>query len=479
MYKALIPSIFVSLFGAIPASADEEPARPRILDLRAEEDWRALRGDGGKPLPLDGLKYISLDDDAYLTLGGQLRLAYELFINERYGEVEQDDSGSLLLRMMPHLNFRLGPAFRVFAELKSTHEAGRDGGGTPVDVDRLDAHQLFVEAALGDPRQTAEASLALRLGRQELFYGVGRLIDVRDGPPVRRTFDSVRLRFDSSVVRADVLAALEVPTRPGVFDDGFNDDGAGRPRVWGGYAQTKPIPLGAGYGLGFDLYYIGAEQAGLVFADGTGEEIRHSVGGRWWTQSRTFRHEFEGTYQRGTLEDADTGVETPVEAWGVEGSVGYTFADLETKPTFQLTGGAQSGDGTPGDGRLGTYRAPFPNLRWAGATTGVGPGNGFGGTFSAGFNPREDVNLTTIARIYSRLELRDAPYTPAGFPIRVNPESRARFLGASVSLNVTWRPHPYVTTYLRGEYFEPGTYLEDTPPAKKTGFATVGSDLKF
>ncbi|MEO1267469.1 MAG: alginate export family protein [Myxococcota bacterium] len=483
-FATILIGLVVGLFLLSATAQTQEttsPKRPGPQLLRAEEDW-GLWGERQDPqpqLPFDGLKYIAFGEDVYLTLGGQFRLAHELFINERYGEVDQDDSGSLLLRMMPHINLRIGPNFRVFTEFKSTHESGRDEGPTPVDVDRLDVHQLFTEVSIADPRQTHNPNLLLRLGRQELFYGEGRLVDVRDGPPVRRTFDVGLLRFDAPAVRIDALFALEVPVQPGVFDNGSEEEGTTRPRLWGSYAKTQPFPLGGGFGLGFDLYYLGVDQDRLVFVEGSGQERRHSAGGRWWLESRTFRHELEGTVQWGELEDPETGRSSTINAWGVAASASYTFADHQTRPSVKLSGGAQSGDTTPGDGKLGTYRAPFPNLRWAGATTGVGPGNGFGGNLSVGFHPLTQLHLLAIARVFFRLSLDDAPYSPAGFPLRVAPESDKRHVGSSVALNVNWLVHTHITAYVRGEIFEPGGYLEDAPPAQTTGFLTVGSDVKF
>jgi len=180
----------------------------------------ALEEASQRTAPLDPAKYVGLGAaDHYLTMGGEVRTAYELFINEDYGRTPQDDSGSWLLRMMLHSNVRLGSHARGFAQLKSTHEAGRDGGPTPVDVDRLDLHQGFAEVSIGDPRRKRSTSFSVRTGRQELLYGAGRLIDVRDGPTVRRSFDAVLARLASRFIIADGLFALEVPVNPGVFDD--------------------------------------------------------------------------------------------------------------------------------------------------------------------------------------------------------------------------------------------------------------------
>ena len=78
--------------------------------------------------------------------------------------------------------------FRAFAQLKSGLEDGRTGGPRPSDEDRLDLHQAFGEAMVGAARR----QLSLRAGRQEVAFGSSRLVSVREGPNVRRSFDGVR-----------------------------------------------------------------------------------------------------------------------------------------------------------------------------------------------------------------------------------------------------------------------------------------------
>ena len=51
----------------------------------------------------------------------------------------------------------------------------------------LDFQTAFLEVGAGDERDW----IKLRVGRQELEYGSGRLIDVREVPNVRLSFDGI------------------------------------------------------------------------------------------------------------------------------------------------------------------------------------------------------------------------------------------------------------------------------------------------
>lgn len=79
------------------------------------------------------------------------------------------------------------PAF--FGQLTSALETGRAEGPSPVDEDELAWQNAFFDLSSSEWNgRTATA----RLGRQEIVFGSGRIVDVREGPNVRRTFDGGR-----------------------------------------------------------------------------------------------------------------------------------------------------------------------------------------------------------------------------------------------------------------------------------------------
>ncbi|MEN0063298.1 MAG: alginate export family protein [Myxococcota bacterium] len=452
----------------------ETAARPGPRTLRAEEDWGPFGESGGAlegQRPLDRLKYLPLGADAYLTLGGQARIAYELYVNENLGIVPQDDSGSLVIRHMGHLNLRINDHYRVFAQYKTAAELGRDTGPLAVQQNGFDVHQGFIEAATGT--RSSPIRLGMRLGRQELRYGAGRIVDVRDGTANRRSFDAVRGRIRGRRFNVDVLAALEVSLQSGSFDDGVPEDGSPRTRFWGGVAEFAPSDA-----RGFDVYYFGVDQDTLVYAEGSGDELRHSVGARFFQTSGRVRPDIEAIGQWGSF-TAD-GVATPlmIRSYAIEGLVSFRLSESGWRPDLQVGTGYVSGDGQRDDGILGTHRAPFPNLRFAGATSFIGPGNGYGANVRFVVSPNRKSQLQLIYRAFSRASVSDFTYTSFGVPQRAS-DSQARYVGSSISAFGFIAPHPLASIYATIEYFEPGAYLRSAPPAERSLFATVGTKLEF
>ncbi|MFP3813878.1 alginate export family protein, partial [Bacillus sp. SIMBA_005] len=75
---------------------------------------------------------------------------------------------------------------------------------SPVDENRLDPSNLFVEWSRASE---AAGRIGLRTGIQELRMGSARLIDVRDGTNVRRSFEAVRGYMERGSWRVDAFAA--------------------------------------------------------------------------------------------------------------------------------------------------------------------------------------------------------------------------------------------------------------------------------
>jgi Alginate export len=85
------------------------------------------------------------------------------------------------------VDLHAGRHVRLFTELQSGLESGRTGGPRPTDEDRLEFHQAFLELSVGPSRP-----FTLRVGRQEVAFGSGRLISASEGRNVRQSFDAIR-----------------------------------------------------------------------------------------------------------------------------------------------------------------------------------------------------------------------------------------------------------------------------------------------
>jgi len=480
--------------------ADDTPdkaARPRLHLLRSEDDSRFLRDPDSRTLPLDSIRHIepfgseSKPSDIYASFGANARLSYELFVNEGYGSVPQDDTGSLLLRGLVHSDLWLTQHVRTFVQLNTAHEAGRDGGPTPIDKDVVDLHQGFVQLSIGDPRANpsptgvddfdaspfAHASLSLRLGRQELKYGAGRLIDLRNGPNIRRSFDGALMKFKTQDIELDGLFAREVNVHPDAFDSGL----LARASLFGAHLTLNESVLPH---QTLESYVFGTEREELAYETAIGDERRWMGGVRHLFHWNGFENDIEVTYQWGTL-DQITPLFSPQEhaslrirAWGIASSISKRLK-LPWTPELRLSSGYTSGDTDRSDSKLGTYRSPFPDLRFAGATTRIGPGNLWGVSPSLSFSPVPPVLISGGARFFFRSTTEDAVYNPIGFPNRSAPISNKRFVGTGAYLLLVGFLHEYANVYAMCEMFAPGSFVKDAPPAETSYWFTSGAELQF
>src|SRR3954471_17471816 len=138
-----------------------------------------------------------------------------MYDNDRWNPAAPDQDGYLLQRYLLHADLHLGPSVRVFGQLQSSVESWRKGGPRPIDEDRLDAHQLFVDVRLPLDLEGRD-ELTLRVGRQEMVYGSARLITLREFTNIRRAFDAVRVLSHIGEWRADAFFARPVENAPGM-----------------------------------------------------------------------------------------------------------------------------------------------------------------------------------------------------------------------------------------------------------------------
>jgi hypothetical protein len=444
-------------------------AIPHYRLLHADEDWSYL----ADPLMrghdwLDPLKYIPLGqrENWYLTIGGEMRQWFEYYKNENWGE-SAGGNGYLKQRYMLSGDFHLGSRFRFFGELQSGFVNFRDGGPRPiVDKDKLDVNQAFVDVNLGLDQQE-KPTVTLRVGRQELHFGTGRLVSIREVPNVRASFDGVRLIFNTRKWRIDTFAVKPVFTQPGFFDDKPDHTQT----FWGAFA-TGPVPSAP---FNLDVYYFGLKRKIGVFNQGVGPETRHTAGariwkggipfmlGRGWDYDLEYASQFGSfgpglTFQGGSLPKGN------IRAWTVSTQTGYTFNEVRLQPRIALNTGITSGDKDPRDPDLQTFFTPYPNGRFFGAIQENGPLN------IQGFRPSVTIQLprrvafTADSYFFWRQNINDALYNVPGFPLRPGNFSQARYVGAQPGMELYWPITKHVTADLNFAYFATGQFLHETPP---------------
>jgi hypothetical protein len=448
--------MFALTFVAVgaPREASSQEERPAYENLRYEEDWSVLRDPQLRTDFLDPVKYVPLTEDGevLLSVGGEVRERYEYTGDPAWGDDPQDPNGVFLQRYILHGDLHLGPRFRFFSQLYSALEGGRAGPPNPIDENELDLQQAFVDGAIPWGLPTT-----LRLGRQELRYGSARLVDVREGPNVRRKFDGGRvLLLPSEAWRVDVFAVRPSEIEPGIFDDGTDDSQA----LWGAYAVGTRVLLPTA----LDLYYLGYRNNNADFDQGAAREKRHTVGARVWGQRSGWDWNWELIYQWGDFGTGD------IDAWSLATDTGYTWQEASWTPRLALSANIASGDRDPTDADLQTFNPLFPRGNYFSELALLGPRNFYNLHTFLSFLPTPRLEVTTDVDFFWRLETTDGIYRPSGALLRSGAGTDARYVGTEVSLNATFQVNPHISATAIYAHFFPGRYVEETGPSEDIDF---------
>jgi hypothetical protein len=288
---------------------------------------------------------LGSDQDTFLTLGGEIREWFEGYRNASWGSGPQDTNGYLFQRLSIYSDIHAAPRIRLFVQLTSDIEAGRNGGPRPViDESKLFFEQAFADITISNPRS---GRLELRLGRQEFKLGAGRLVDVREGPNVRQTFGGASLKWKTSSWDIQGFALKPVLNRSGVFDAPPDHSST----FWGVYA-VHPTPKIKGGNI--DLYYLGIARNNAAFDSGSAHELRHTVGGRVWGRRRGWSYDSEAAFQWGGFGAKN------IRAWGTGHNTSYTFQSFRLRPQIGAAAVVASGNHGSSQSDLGTLNPLFP-----------------------------------------------------------------------------------------------------------------------
>ena len=463
----------VLLVAVAPARSQSESAtRPNVPDrsfklLREDEDWSFLADPAKRQDFWDPLKYVRFrggSDDLFMTIGGEARQVWEQIGNDNWGQQPFMNS-YLNERYMLYFDVHYGKHVRTFLELKSGVNSFRTGGPRPIDEKKLDFQVGFLEVGTSSESN----SVKLRVGRQELEYGSGRLIDVREGPNVRLSFDGFMVKSKINSWQLDGFAVRPDVDKPGFFNNAPNHAVS----FWGVYAthtlsQTTSL----------DLYYLGLDRRQATFERGTAQEVRHSLGARISrpvaTERPAWDFDYEALWQFGTFGSAN------ISAWTVASETGYRLPNVPLKPRFSAKADISSGD-DPTTNTLRTFNPLFPKGNYFGviATAGPGPMNFIDA------HPRVEATLphgvtTSIDWIFQwRESLRDGVYSVPGFLIIPAGKSNARFVGHRPGTEVRWQVNRHL--WFQADYgiFYAGKFVKASQSGRNLNYWALWTGYKF
>lgn len=457
--------------GIVHEQALPPEARRSYKLIRSDEDWSFLKDQKLRTDLWDPVKYIPFSrsgSNRYLTLSGEIRYVREQIGNDNWGEAPYQN-GYLTQRYMFGIDSHFGDHARAFLQLKSGLEEGRRGGPRPIDEKKLDFNAGFLDLSRG----TESKSVTLRVGREELDFGGGRFVAVREGPNVRQSFDGFRIIGHTPSWRINGFAVRPDQDNP----DFFNNAPISSTSFWGLYT-TRLLQPGRG---ALDTYYLGIDRKAVLFNRGSGRESRHTLGVRYARLNGIDGHvaklafDYEAAYQFGSFSSGD------IRAWTIASDTEWTPGNSgPIAPHLGFKADVSSGD-DPRRSSLGTFNPYFPVGNYFGvlATTGPGPINFRDLHPSLGAEFAKKVTLTGDWVLFWRQSLRDGVYGVSGSLIRPSGDATARFVGHRPGLEARWQIDRHA--YVQADYgvFFAGPFLRQSRPGRNLDYAAFWAGYKF
>jgi len=326
-FPLLILSCQIAIAGEARVEQQIQELRERLVQLEKRLGPEQTLESEDKP------SYLVAPSSNRLKVSGEIRSRAEyrsLLDYKTVASMDQSDDFALL-RTRLNFDVDVNERMRALVQIQDSRKFGEEATTTS-DEAGVDLHQAYFEAVLN---QSATAPLALRVGRQELRLGSGRLVAECPWSNVGRSLDGLRLTWKGDSWSADFFEMLVQEAGSGSTDDDRAFAGAH-------YAYQ------GSNGRRFDVYAYYRHYADGSFTGETGStgDLRDvTTGARTLLESDTWDCEGEIAFQTGER------AEDNVEAWMAVARCGYTFGGLGWRPRLGLEYNFASGDEDPADGR--------------------------------------------------------------------------------------------------------------------------------
>ncbi|MEO1263672.1 MAG: alginate export family protein [Bacteroidota bacterium] len=432
-------------------SQDNLSERPAFKLFRAEENYDFLKNKENSPYKedyLDAIKLIGLNPSKNINLsfGGEIRLRAEDFTNRNWAD---EDETFYSQRIAFHSNLNVTKYIRFFGELY--HGLVSLEQEEFAQSDQLDWHQGFMEIKMPIEKKR----LSVRFGRQEMSFGATRLIGIREGPNIRRSFDLGRAIFQTPHSKTELFYGYEVRPQFEIFDNNFSlfNDNAQNPKLWGVYSQ---FALKNDFGK-MEVYFLGFESPQSFFNDATGGDKRHTIGSRRFGKlGNELQYNTEVMIQFGKNGGKN------VIGWAFETDWHYKFNHKNWQPDLGLKLDVISGDKTYGDNKIQTFNPMFTNPGYFSLAGIIAPVNLIEFHPSITIRPIEQLQVYLEWASFFRYSKNDGVYAPPRFLMREGQHSNERFIGSQFGCKVAYEIDPHFSFDFDFSYFITGGFLADT-----------------
>jgi len=436
--------------------------------------------------------------DGALVFDVEARARFEIRNNNRDfdGTINDDNDDSWFAGRI-----RLGIAIKPVGFLKfyvqgqDVREWGSDRPNIPGvrgsdGPDEFDLRQAYVEIA-----NYKAFPLGITIGRQRLAYGDNRLVADGRWSNFGRTFDAVKLRYQSDILNADAFFGRVVQIKEEVFNDSDSSD-----NLLGLYISSPIIPFQT-----TDLYYFFRDKedaqpdldpTNRIDPRGawTGPAQRiHTIGTRWKSNPKVLGNwdytvELAGQFgDLWALERNAPGLS--YRAFAGHASGGYTFSETPWKPRFGLEYNYGSGDSNSTDAQSESFQNLYPSnherlgfmdlFSWRNI-------HNFRAQLTA--KPTKDIDLELSYHAFWLADTNDYWFRsnsngavrttmPNGRDVRTIGASN--FVGHEIDVTAKWQLTNWISLDVGYSHFFAADYLQDTGPADDADFGYAQVSLTF
>ncbi len=283
---------------------------------------------------------INKELPSWMRFGGEERIRMEYINGSGFRSI---NDSYLLDRLRLNLRIRPLPWLSLNFQAEDARVFGQNTLPAPASQkDSLDLRLGYAQVGLDDGRMT------VRVGRQGLDFGDGRLLADPNWSNVGRSFDAARLTLRRGAVKVDLFSGIAVRVNQLDFDQ--STPGGHFHGAYGSMGGLIPHAT-------VEPYFFWRLEHNYKCESGTTGNL----------DERTFGVRVSGTlplnldYASETASQKGSYANDGVSAWTGRWVLGETLPDTRHRPRLFFEYARASGDGDPKDGRHGTFDPLFPS----------------------------------------------------------------------------------------------------------------------
>ena len=192
------------------------------------------------------------------------------------------------------------------------------------------------------------------------------------------------------------------------------------------------MPVNRAIKENLDLYYLGFRNDDAKYVDGSGVELRQTIGTRLSGKPNGFDYDIEPVIQFGSLDAKE------IRAWSFASDGGYTFDKMTWKPRIGAKFDIASGDRKKGDNVLGTFNPLYFKAGYFNDASLIRPSNIIDAHPSVQLQTSDAVTWSFGSDVIWRYSKADAIYGPPG-NVFLPALPGSRYVGTTAEASVQWK----------------------------------------